>query len=188
MWQRVVRRGLLGLSLFFASSLVYVVVTRTEIVSSSSPNMPQSPVEGEAGIEEFTFTKSHGGVIQWEIHAERARFLDGDRRAILEDVQVTLYGRGGQELTLKGHQGTIDTKSRDFVLSNGQEPLAVMLEGGYIVYTETLRWKAKQREVRTQDTVKIVGNGIEMTGRGLIGRLDVGEFHVQHDVEVRIIS
>ena len=188
MWQRWVRRALLGLSLIFAGSLVYILLTRTQIVFSTGPDGPQPLAESNAGIEKFTFTKSHGGVIQWEIQAERAHLVDGDHRAVLDDVRVTLYGQGTRQLTLEGERGTVDTRSRDFVLSNGQRPLAVELEGGYTVYTNTLGWTGKEREVHTNDAVRIVGNGIEMSGRGLIGRLDIGEFHVQHDVKVRIAS
>ena len=38
--------------------------------------------------------------------------------------------------------------------------------------------------MRTQDPVRIVGHGLEVTGRGLLGYLDREEFEVLEDVHV----
>ncbi|MGH7261020.1 MAG: hypothetical protein ACREI9_10105 [Nitrospiraceae bacterium] len=38
----------------------------------------------------------------------------------------------------------------------------------------------------TADAVTITGNGLEVTGRGLVGKLDVEEFQILDDVHVAI--
>ncbi len=186
MWQRWLRRGLLGLVLVLSSSLVYVLLTRTDTTSSPTPLSAADLTEGDAGIKHVTFRQSRHGNVQWEVRAERAEVFEAERSAQLDTVHVTLYGANGPELTLHGETGTIDTETRDFELSNTSEPLEVQLEGGYTVFTKTLAWTEATGELHTQGPVTIVGNGMVVDGRGLVGKLDAEEFQVQQDVRVRL--
>ena len=186
MWQQWLRRCLLGLVLVLSSSLVYVLLTRTDTKSSPSPLSAADLTEGDAGIEHVTFRQSRDGNVQWEVRAERAELFEAERSAQLDTVDVTLYGANGPQLTLHGETGKIDTETRDFELANTSEPLEVQLEGGYTVYTRRLAWTEATGELHTQDAVTIVGNGMVVDGLGLVGKLDAEEFEVQQDVRVRL--
>jgi len=113
---------------------------------------------------------------------------DGALVAVLEDVQVTLFGRKGWELKLAGDEGTIDTDKRDFVLAKRNGVIAVQLESGYIIYTNHLAWVDADRQISTRDPVQITGHGLEITGHGFVGKLDKEEFKVLEDVHVAIIQ
>lgn len=187
MWLRWARSGLLALSLILASFLSYLLVTRTEPVPASS-NGQGSLERADAGIDQFTFTQSKDGVVQWQVQAQRARVFESEKRALLEDVQVTLFGRKGWELKLAGDEGTIDTEKRDFVLAKRNGVIAVQFESGYTVYTNHLAWADAHREISTNDPVQITGHGLDITGRGFIGKLDKEEFKVLEDVHVEIVQ
>ncbi len=186
MWLVWVRRALLALSLIFASSLVYVLLTNTD--SGSSPHLPSpnSLPDGDAGMEGFTFLHSQNDRVKWQVRADRAQLFESDHRAVLDNVEVSLFGEQGREIRLVGDEGTIDTEKRDFVVANRDRLLAIELDGGYTIYTNHLTWLDDQQELRTQDLVTIVGHGMDVKGRGLVGNLDSEEFHIQHDVEVHI--
>ncbi len=188
MWQYWVRRGLLAVSLICISLLAYTVGTRPDVGSSQRPPGAPALQAAHASVEGFTFTQSHDGRVEWEIQAEHARMFEHDHRAVLEGVRITLYGNTGWALRLEGEKGTIHTQTYDFELSNGGQPLTVEFERGYTVYTPTLGWTEARREVYTTDVVTIVGNGIEVRGRGLKARVDTDEFVVQHDVRVDLAS
>jgi lipopolysaccharide export system protein LptC len=83
-----------------------------------------------------------------------------------------------------GDEGVLNTETKNFLLSNRSEPLVIHTESGYVIYTNHLAWTDETREIRTQDAVRIVGHGLEVTGRGLIGHLDREEFDVLEDVHV----
>ena len=187
MWQGWVRRGLFAISLVCASFLVYTLVTRPAPGASPRLVVARASPGPDGGMKDFTFLQSRNGVVQWEVRAERAYIVEAEHRAVLETVTVILYGREGRELLLKGEQGTIDTQSRDFVVANRDRPLTVEFEGGYTVYTTRLGWADARREVYTDEAVTIVGQGMDVTGQGLIARLDSNEFQVQHDVRVQIV-
>ncbi len=188
MWQYWVRRGLLAVSLICVAFLAYTVATRPDLGSSQRVSGAPALKAAHAGGEGFTFTQSHDGRVEWEVQAEHARLFEHDHRAVLERVRITLYGKTDWALRLEGEKGTIDTQTYDFELSNGGQPLTVEFEGGYTVYTRTLGWTEARREVYTTDVVTIVGNGIEVRGRGLNARVDANEFQVQHDVRVDLAS
>ncbi len=186
MWQRWVRRGLLALSVLIAASLIYILITRSEIASSPSTERLTDVPEAGAAMQQFTFLQSQDGAVKWEVRAERARLQEADSRAILESVQITLYGKKGRELTLEGEQGIINTETRDFEVANKTEPLAIEVNGGYTIYTNKIHWNDKRQEFRTEEPVKIVGSGLQVTGVGLVGNLDSEEYHIEHDVEFEV--
>jgi LPS export ABC transporter protein LptC len=99
---------------------------------------------------------------------------------------VTLYGQKGWELKLSGDEGTIDTTKKNFTLLRHNGTIPVHLQSGYTIYTNHLNWEEERREVSTKDAVTIIGQGMEITGRGLIGKLDSEEFKILDDVHVEI--
>jgi lipopolysaccharide export system protein LptC len=186
MWHLWIRRGLLALSLIFASFLLYLLATRVESVPPISSANSGSLQRTDPGIDRFTFVQSRDGAVQWKVEAQRARVLETGHRAVLEGVRVTLYGANGWELRLAGDEGTIDTLSRDFMLVRHAAPIAVELESGYTIYTNHLAWAEERREISTSDPVTIVGHGLEVKGRGFSGKLDTEEFQVVEHVRVEI--
>lgn len=184
MWQRLVRRGLLALSVVLACFLAYLLMTNSTSVSTPLATAPGSMDSADATISQFTFTQTKGGAVQWQVQAQEARLFERDRRAMLQIVAVTLFGQQGKELTVTGDDGVLDTETKNFTLSNRSEPLVVHTESGYVIYTNHLAWTDQTREIRTQDSVRIVGHGLEVTGRGLLGHLDTEEFEVLEDVHV----
>jgi len=184
MWLRGAKFVLLGLSIIFGLFLFYLIVTRININASAIESSGEILSAADAGMEQFSFYQSHNGKVQWQIIATRAQVNDAQHQAVLEDVEITLFGNEGKELHVKGDDGTLDTRSRNFLIANRNHPLIIELEGGYRVFTNHLAWIDQKKELTTNHPVKIVGNGMEVTGVGLIGKMDVEEFQVQHDVEV----
>ena len=184
MWQRWVRGGLLALSVVLACFLAYLLVTNSAMVPTQTAAVPGSMDTADARISQFTFTQTKGDTVQWQVQAQEARLFERDKQAMLQVVAVTLFGQQGKELTVTGDEGTLNTETKNFVLANRSEPLVIHTESGYVIYTNHLAWTEQTREIRTQDPVRVVGHGLEVTGRGLLGHLDREEFEVLEDVHV----
>lgn len=187
MWHRWLRRGLLAVSLVLTSFLVYLLTTRTETAPPSARTESAALQRADAGLDRFRFTQSKAGVVQWEVLAEHGRVFESENRAVLDRVKVTLYGPNGRELTLEGDEGTINTASRDFMLAKRTGLIAIKLQNGYTIHTNHLTWEDERREISTQDPVTISGQGMTLTGRGLVGKLDSEEFKVLEDVHLEIL-
>jgi lipopolysaccharide export system protein LptC len=189
MWKRWVRGSLLALSAVLASFLVYLLTTRTDSqVPPSAASTGLLENRADAGIEQFTYVSSRGGAVQWEVLAKRARMFEAEKRALLDDVQVTLFGEHGWELKVFGDEGAIDTAKKDFVLTERNGDVIVELQNGYTIYTNHLAWVDARREISTQDPVRIAGQGMVVTGIGLIGHPDQEEFQILDDVHVQIVQ
>lgn len=188
MWGRYIRGVLLALSGILATFLVYLLASQVESDQVPARPVPSRLDRADAGIDRFTFTQSRSGAVQWQVQAQRARLFETENRAVLEGVQVTLYGPKGRELRLESDEGTIDTAKKDFILAQRTGIIAVQLENGYTILTNHLAWTDARREISTGDAVTITGNGLEVTGRGLVGKLDVEEFQILEDVHVAIVQ
>ncbi len=184
MWRSWAQRGLLALSLLLACFLVYLLVTNSTSVPPPTATAPGTINQADAIISHFTFTQTKGDKVQWQVDAQQARLFEQDKKAILDRVAVTLFGVQGKEMTVHGDEGTLNTETKNFVLANRSEPLVIYTESGYTIYTNHLAWTDQTREIHTRDPVRIVGHGLEVTGRGLLGHLDTEEFEVLEDVHV----
>ncbi|HJT20398.1 MAG TPA: LPS export ABC transporter periplasmic protein LptC [Nitrospira sp.] len=185
-WRRLIQRGLLTLSVLLACYLAYLLMTNSNSAPPPTATSPGTMDKADAMISQFTFTQTKADKVQWQVDAKQARLFEQDKRAILDQVAVTLFGREGKELTVEGDEGTLDTATKNFILSNRTEPLVVKTQSGYVIYTNHLAWTDESREIRTDDPVRIVGHGLEVTGRGLLGHLDREEFEVLDDVHVDV--
>ena len=125
MWELVARRILLTLSVLLATFLGYLLFRNADSAPSSRPLAQGSIEQADAKIEEFIFTQSKGDVVQWQVQAKQARLFEHDKRAVLRDVAFTFYGTGGDEVTVHGEEGTLDTATKNFRLMNRQTPIVV---------------------------------------------------------------
>jgi LPS export ABC transporter protein LptC len=187
MWERIARRTFLALSAFLAVFLGYLLFMNAD----STPISQQAPTgsieRADAKISEFTFTQSKGDTVEWQVQAKQARLFEREKRALLNEVDITFYGQNGKEMTLSGEEGTLDIATKNLMLANQTKPLVVETRSGYTIYTNHLGWKDEAKEIHTDDPVRIVGHGLEVTGRGLLGRVAMEEFEILEDVHVDLI-
>jgi len=186
MWELVLRRSLLAISVVLAAFLGYLLLKNADSMPATQSAAPGPVERADAKISEFTFTQTKGDVVQWQVQAKQARLFEQEKRALLDVVDVTLYGAKGKELTVSGEEGSLDTATKNFVLMNKTAPLTIKTLSGYTIYTNHLAWTDATKVIQTRDPVHIVGNGLEITGRGLLGRMDSQEFEILEDVHVDV--
>lgn len=184
MWERVARRTLLALSAVLATFLSYLLYINADSSPRTQSAAPGTIEQADAKISDFTFTQSKGNTIQWHVQAKEARVFERERRALLSGVDITFYGEQGKELTVSGDEGTLDITTKNLLLANQTEPMVVETHSGYTIYTNHVAWKDATKELETHDLVRIVGHGVTVTGRGLLGKMESEEFQILEDVHV----
>jgi len=187
MWRNIAKWSLLALSGILMGFLGYLLIINADSAPSASSIPPNTLEQADAKISGFKFTQSQGDAIEWEIEAKQARLFESEKQALLNQVDVTLYGRKGKELTVSGEEGTFHTTNKHFVLVNRATPLVVETSGGYTIYTQQLEWANDTKQISSEGPVRIVGHGLEVTGRGLLGKLGSEEFEVLQDVRVALL-
>lgn len=183
-WRSWAQRGLLALSAVLACLLIYLLITNPTSLPSPTATAPGTFSQADATISNFSFTQTKGEQIQWQVEARHARLFERDKQAVLAGVEVTLFGERGREMMVRGDEGILNTETKDFILANQSQPLVIKTDSGYTIFTNHVTWKDESREISTQDRVRIIGHGLEVTGRGLLGYMDKEEFQVLEDVHV----
>jgi lipopolysaccharide export system protein LptC len=184
MWERVARRTLLALSAVLAAFLCYLLYINADSAPLTQPVAPGTMEQADAKISNFTFTQSKGSAIQWHVQAKEARVFERERRALLTGVDITFYGEQGKELMVSGEEGTLDIATKNLMLANQSKPMVAETLSGYTIYTNHVVWKDATKELHTNDLIRIVGHGVTVTGRGLLGRMGSEEFQILEDVHV----
>jgi len=187
MWRDLAKWGLLAISGVLTAFLGYLLVVNADSTPPTQSMTPAALEQADAKISQFNFTQSKGDAIEWEIQAKQARLFESEKRAFLNEVDVTLYGEKGKEVTVSGDEGTFYMKTKHFALANKTGALVVETAAGYTIFTNHLEWANDKKEISTDDPVRIVGHGVEVTGRGMIGKLGSEEFEVLQDVRVALI-
>ena len=182
---RAARAALLGMMVtLMATILVFVAAgPARRVPQASAPILPQ---RADADLQEFSFTQSKGGLVDWKIQARQAQLFEADAKAVLNDVHVTLMGTDGVTMTVAGDEGTINTTSKDFVISKRSGNLALILNGGFTIFTPRIRWDNQALRIWTDESVRITGPRLEVTGQGMDAFPASREMRVRHDVRVGI--
>ncbi|HIC04245.1 MAG TPA: LPS export ABC transporter periplasmic protein LptC [Nitrospirales bacterium] len=142
----------------------------------------------DAAIDRFSFVQTSDGEMQWKVEARRARIVDNESKAVLEDLQVTLFREGGTQMILEGDEGVVDTASHNFTLMKREGSIPIHLESGYTIYTNELQWTDQNQEISTAAPVTIHGDGIEITGLGLRGALGTETFTITKNVRAVVTN
>ena len=184
---RFLRWTLSGVVLSLAAFLGYVLV---EYVHSNAPPPVEFPViqEADAGMEDFVYRQTNGGIVQWEVVAQKAELFEAKHEAALETVELRLLGHDGEEMVLQAEEGIINTETNDFELRNQEELIKIQLTNGYTILTSHVHWVSAKQEIRTPNPVIIQGQGLRITGIGLVGFLESEEFTVLDQVRVESLS
>ncbi len=186
---RWIRSALTGAVLCSILFFAYLLVVQWRALQSSPATVSHSVLESaDAGIQGFTYRQTQSGAIQWEVEARLARVFESEHQTFLEDVQIHWYRPSGWGMTIDAENGTIDTETNDLQLENQHDPIVVSLANGYTIFTQHLGWKNANQEFHTDDPVHITGNGLTLTGTGLVGNPESGEFTILKDVQLELTS
>jgi len=167
----------LGAGLFGA----YVLLTRTEMA------MPPflRPAPGPRlfmSMEGFRFSQSEDGHVAWRVRARNADLYES-KEAKLKDLEITFTTPDNKEAALIGEQGVLDTVSGNGSVTSINHEVRVVSSDGYLLTTNSLFWKARERQVVTPDPFKLLGTEIYLEGKGLSANVDMRTIVVNSNVK-----
>ena len=78
--------------------------------------------------------------------------------------------------------------NNDFELVSQNKKTVMTFETGYEVFSDKLTWSEQNRQIHTPDAVVIKGDGLVITGTGLIGDVEKNEFRILNKVRAEVLS
>jgi len=163
-------RGVLKTALA-AVSVVIVVLGFLAMRSSAPRSVPRAPAvktnfpEGDAELGTIHLVENKGDRKAWELEAEKAKVLQGEKTTRLRNVKVTFYSSNRPPLIVTAKEGEVDMTTNRVVARGDVE---MSSQDGYTLTTQTLYWVPDGKRIKTDDPVRIVGKTFEVTGVGMV--------------------
>ena len=167
------------------------VITHMETKSQATASVPLEEQQGaDAWIQGFSYHQTRSGATKWVVTADQAKVFDDEHRAKLQAVKVQLFDQGfeKEQLVITSEEGVMNTLSNDFDLISHEEKTVMTFETGYQVFSDSLKWKEETQQIHTEDSVVIQGDGLVITGIGLIGDVEKNEFQLLQNVRAEMSS
>ncbi len=167
------------------------VINHMEERSQATASVPLQEQQGaDAWIQGFSYQQTRSGATKWVVTAEQAKVFEDEHLAKLQTVKVQLFDQEFQkkQMVITSEEGIMNTANNDFELKSQREKTVMLFESGYRVFADRLSWKEETRKIRTNDPVVIQGDGMVITGIGLIGDADKNEFQILHSVRAEVAS
>lgn len=185
-------RGILTITIIvMAVFIAQRVITHMEAKSQATASVPLEEQQGaDAWIQGFSYNQTKSGTTKWVVTADQAKVFDDDHRAKLQTVKVQLYDQDfeKEQMVILAEEGLMNTSSNDFDLISHDEKTVMTFETGYQVFSDSLKWKEEAQQIHTEDPVVIRGDGLVITGTGLIGDVEKNEFQLLHNVRAEMSS
>lgn len=129
---------------------------------------PASPQErsqqASLRLDGFHVTETAGDETRWDLRAAQGEYFEERQITLLQDVEVTFFTRDGRTLTLRGDSGRLANDTKDIVLSGN---VVATSSDGYRVTTEALAYTSRDRTVRGDGPVALVGEAADVSGVGV---------------------
>jgi len=143
---------------------------------------PYSQTKVLMSMQGFRFVQFGQDDIPWRMEARHADLYES-KEARMRDVEIVFSGAESRVITLLGEEGTLNTATGDAVIHRGQRDVRVVTSDGYLLTTSSLTWSSRERNVRTSDPFKLLGNTIYLEGRGFSGNTDLHMLKVNDHVK-----
>ncbi len=167
------------------------VVKHLQIRSQATASVPLQEQEGaDAWIQGFSYRQTRSGSTKWVVTADQAKVFDDEHIAKLQSVKVKLFDQTfeKEQMVITSQEGVMNTSSNDFDLVSQDKKTVMTFQAGYQVFSDRLTWKEDARQIHTEDSVVIQGDGLVITGTGLIGDVEKNEFRLLNNVRAEVSS
>jgi len=178
-------RFLAVLSLFIA--LAAVLYGSYLFLRDADITMPSlfSPATGKRlfiSMDGFRLTQSEGGRVSLRVQAGKAELFE-NKEAQLKDIELIFNNPDGRTAALIGETGVMDMISGNGTVRRGAREVRIITSDGYLMTTDSLLWKAKERVIRTADPFKVLGKEIYLEGKGFSADVDMRKMLVDSNVK-----
>lgn len=133
-------------------------------------------------MEGFRLTQSEEGRVSLRMSASAADLFE-NKEAQLKDIELVFNNPDGRTAALIGETGVMDMVSGNGTIRRGAREVRIITSDGYLMTTNSLFWKAKERQIRTAEPFKVLGREIYLEGKGFSADVDMRKMLVDSNVK-----
>ncbi|MBI1824332.1 MAG: LPS export ABC transporter periplasmic protein LptC [Nitrospirae bacterium] len=181
-------RAALILIIFLTLSLLVILILNGVRQKSLHFVSKEGMRKADIHIGDFSFFQTNKLGKEWELQAKKAELFESEKRANLENIQVTIHSESGMEISFQGEEGTIDTQRKNFHLHNKKKPILITLSNGYRIELLEVDWNNERKEISSDSPIIVYGENWIIKGKNLILKTESEEFVIQNEVEAEATS
>jgi LPS export ABC transporter protein LptC len=178
-------RNILALLITIGVSALIVTVLRNQERLSPGALLETVAPEADLALQRIHYTETRDGIRRWTLEADSAKHDVGAGVTRIENIRVAFHPENGQgaDMTMTARQGTVRIEQGELSV---QGDVVVHSPDGYAVETESLQYREAERQISTRDPVRLISEGMEMTGTGMILNIQEQTFVLLANVQARL--
>jgi LPS export ABC transporter protein LptC len=115
--------------------------------------------EADMVLKNFKHTMNRNGIDAWRLNAQAAYVIESQKKMIIEKPKVEFFLENGNNVYLTAQKGIWEIDSTDIQVSGN----VVVTQNSYTLKTKQLMYKHDQKQLVTQNSVKITGSRFDLT-------------------------
>lgn len=120
--------------------------------------------QAEVLIDRIHLSATKGERLEWRLQAESADHFEEEDITLLRGIEAVFYADDGEIMTMKADKGTIHRSTEDVELTGHVE---ASTSEGYRLFGDRFAYRAGEGIVISDDDVRMVRDGFEVSGTGL---------------------
>lgn len=178
------RNLLLVFALLVAVVLAATVTIRYQGEKAIKTVAEALPEGIDLALKDIDYTHVDEGVARWRLQADQVEHQSSTKLLLVRSPHLDFFDDEGQlKGTLIADQGQI---SNDYQQVQMAGNVVLESDSGYKFYTDILNFDQTTELVTTDAPIRLVGDGLQLTGRGMQMNVASRELTVEADVDARL--
>jgi LPS export ABC transporter protein LptC len=178
-------RNILAFFIIVGVGALIMTVLRNQDRFSPGAVLETVKPEADLALQRIHYTETRDGIRRWTLEADSAKHDVGEGVTRIENIRVTFHPESGDgaDTTMTASQGTVRIEEGELSV---QGNVVVHSPDGYTVETESLQYRESERQISTHAPVRLVSEGMEMTGNGMILNIQEQTFVLLANVQAQL--
>lgn len=136
-------------------------------------------------LKDFHRAKIEGGRKVWELFGEEARYLKGQKQAVIKKPRLIFYDKAGRTLEATGEEGRLFFTDEELEEMKMKGDIQVNYQG-YVLRTEEASYFKRKNQVVAPGKVTLQAEGLEVEGVGMVIGLEEEKVRLTKEVKTRL--
>ena len=134
--------------------------------------------KAQLALQKIHQTATRGGITEWSLDADSARYLDESKQLLLENLAVEFFMDDGSRMLLTADRGTLRTDTNDIAVRENVR----VTKADMALFTEALDYDHRKRILTSQTEVRITSGSSQITAKTFRYDLNTRQAFLDGDV------
>ncbi len=160
-----------------------VFILRPAGVGISVGSVSVIGTDADLKMDRVHIVQNKQGTKNWEMWADTAKVYRKKDSTQMENIHLRFYPKNGNVMDVTADNGLMENKSRNLRLRGN---VLIKSQDGVSMRTKALQFRPKEKKIDSDEKIFVKGDSFQLTGVGLQGRTDLGEYFLKKNVEAVI--